>query len=73
MPEVKLVWAEGGVSMPRPETLEADRRTGAAVYYGEKGIIQHGSHGAVPELVPLNSNLKEPDQWIPRTSDNYAD
>jgi predicted dehydrogenase len=73
MPEVKLIWSDGGIRMERPKTLEPNRAAGAAVYYGEKGIIQHGTHGANPELVPLNPGFVEPTPWIPRTSDNYRD
>ena len=59
--------------MKRPGTLEPNRAAAAAVYYGEKGIIMHGTHGANPELVPQNPNFVEPTPWIPRTSDNYRD
>ena len=53
--------------------MEQGRRIGAAVYYGDKGIIQHGTHGAMPELVPADPDFVAPDPWLPRTANNYED
>jgi hypothetical protein len=33
----------------------------------------HGSHGAMPELVPANTAFKQPAPWIERTANNYED
>ena len=44
-----------------------------ATYYGEKGIITHGSHGAIPELIPADPNFKGPDAWLPRTGNIFED
>lgn len=33
----------------------------------------HGSHGAMPELVPANAGFKGPDPWIQRTGNNFED
>ncbi len=46
---------------PRPVELEPGHPLGAATYYGDKGILIHGSHGAMPELVPADSNFAGPD------------
>jgi predicted dehydrogenase len=73
MPAVKVTWNDGGLQPPRPETLEQGRPIGAATYIGDKGIIMHGSHGAMPELVPANTSFKGPDPWIPRTGNNFED
>ncbi|MGQ9591159.1 MAG: Gfo/Idh/MocA family protein [Planctomycetota bacterium] len=75
---VKLVWFDGIERPPRPEALEEGRAmpgTGAYVY-GDKGIIQHGSHGAADcRLVP-EARMKEykgPERKIPRSGDHHRD
>jgi len=73
MPSVKVTWSDGGLLPPRPAALEQGRPIGAATYIGDKGIIMHESHGAMPELVPANPGFKGPDPWIPRTGNIYED
>lgn len=73
MPAVKVTWVDGGLRPPRPEKLEAGRAMRDATYYGEKGIICHGSHGANPELIPADPNFKGPDPTIPRTGNIFED
>ncbi len=73
MPPVKVLWCDGGLRPPRPKELEAGRRIADAVYYGEKGIMMHGSHGAMPELVPADADFKGPDPWMPRTGNIFED
>ena len=58
---------------PRPVELEPRRPLGAASYYGDKGILMHGSHGAMTELVPADTNFAGPDLWLPPTANNYVD
>ena len=58
---------------PRPVELEPGRPLGDASYYGDKGILIHGSHGAMPELVPTDTNFAGPDLWLPPTANNYVD
>jgi predicted dehydrogenase len=73
MPAVKVTWCDGGLRPPRPEALEAGRAMKDATYYGEKGIITHASHGALPELIPADQGFKGPDPWIPRTGNIFED
>jgi len=73
MPAVKVTWTDGGLRPPRPGALEAGRAMKDATYYGEKGIITHGSHGAMPELIPDDKNFKGPDAWLPRTGNIFED
>lgn len=73
MPAVKVCWCDGGLRPPRPEALEAGRAMKDATYYGEKGILTHGSHGAMPELIPGDPNFKGPDAWLPRTGNIFED
>ncbi len=73
LPPVKVTWYDGRLKPPRPSELEDGRRIGAAVYYGDKGIMMHGTHGAMPELVPADAGFVGPDPWLPRTANNYED
>jgi predicted dehydrogenase len=73
MPPVKVTWCDGGLRPPRPEGLEAGRPMKDATYIGDKGIITHGSHGAMPELIPGDPNFKGPDPWLPRTGNIFED
>ncbi|NLJ42773.1 MAG: Gfo/Idh/MocA family oxidoreductase [Bacteroidales bacterium] len=73
MPPVRVTWCDGGLRPPRPEQLEAGRAMKDATYYGDKGIITHASHGAMPELIPANADFKGPDPWLPRTGNIFED
>ena len=73
MPPVTVTWCDGGLRPPRPEALEPGRAIRDATYYGDKGIIMHASHGAVPELVPADPGFKGVEPWLPRTGDIYED
>ena len=73
MPPVKVTWCDGGLRPPRPDALEANRAMRDATYYGDKGIIAHGSHGAMPELIPAVKDFKGPDPWLPRTGNIFED
>jgi len=73
MPPVKVTWCDGGLRPARPEALEPGRAIRDATYYGDKGIIMHASHGAVPELVPADPDFKGVEPWLPRTADIYED
>lgn len=76
---VKLVWYDGGRSIPRPADLEGNRgvpRTGAIII-GSTGAIMHGSHGADGcRLIPETKMqaYKRPEQTIPRVkAGHYKD
>ena len=73
LPPVKVTWCDGGLRPPRPDELEAGHPMRDATYYGDKGIIDHGSHGAMPELIPADRDFKGPDPWIPRTGNIFED
>lgn len=73
MPAVKVTWCDGGLRPPRPEALESGRAMKDVTYYGEKGIITHASHGAMPEFIPADTNFKGPDASIPRTGNIFED
>jgi predicted dehydrogenase len=73
MPPVKVTWSDGGIKPFRPAELEADRQLREALYIGTKGMIMHGTHGAMPELIPENPDFKAPEPWLPRPSSVYVD
>ncbi len=73
LPPVKVTWCDGGLRPPRPDALEPGRRMRDATYIGDKGIMTHGSHGAMPELIPADQDFKGPDPWLPRTGNIFED
>jgi predicted dehydrogenase len=76
MPPVKLTWTDGGLRSPLPIEFEPGRTLstmGNTIYYGDKGIMMHASHGAAPELIPANKDFKGPDPWLPRTGNIKED
>jgi len=60
MPPVKLIWTDGEFKKKRPKELEPNRRLDAsgAVFYGDKGVIKHGSHGAGGMRIIPEAKLK---------------
>jgi len=73
MPPVKVTWSDGGIKPFRPAELEADRELREALYIGTKGMIMHGTHGAMPELIPENPDFAAPEKWLPRPKNVYVD
>ena len=73
LPPVKVTWCDGGLRPPRPDQLEPKRAMKDATYYGDKGIMTHGSHGAMPELIPADPGFKGPDAWLTRTGNIFED
>ena len=64
MPPCTLTWFDGRLKPPIPEGLPAnhDFGTNGALFVGEKGFIQHGSHGAggvhlLPEAFAKDAEL----------------
>ncbi|MGW8317386.1 MAG: Gfo/Idh/MocA family protein [Bacteroidales bacterium] len=73
MPPVTVTWSDGGIKPTRPAALEADRQLREALYIGDKGMLMHGTHGASPELIPMDPGFVEPEKWLPRPSSVYVD
>ncbi|MEZ5069622.1 MAG: Gfo/Idh/MocA family oxidoreductase, partial [Bacteroidales bacterium] len=72
-PPVKVTWSDGGIKPFRPKELEANRQLRECLYVGTKGMIQHGTHGASPELIPENPDFKEPAKTLARPKSVYVD
>jgi predicted dehydrogenase len=73
MPPVKVTWSDGGIKPFRPAELEADRRLREALYIGDKGMLMHGTHGAMPELIPEDPGFTAPEKWLKRPNSVYVD
>jgi len=72
-PPVKVTWSDGGIKPFRPAELETDRQLREALYIGDKGMLMHGTHGAMPELIPENPGYVAPEKWLKRPSSVYVD
>jgi len=79
-PPVRVVWYDGGLMPERPEELEPGRRMGdtygGALYFGDKGIIMTGSHGAngvriIPET--KMRDYRQPAESIPRSVGHHLE
>jgi predicted dehydrogenase len=73
MPPVKVTWCDGGLRPERPAQLEPGRAVADATYIGDKGVIMHGSHGAMPQMVPNDPGFKAPSPWLERTGNIFED
>jgi predicted dehydrogenase len=73
MPPVKVTWNDGGIRPFRPGELEPDRRLREALYIGDRGMIMHGTHGAMPELIPEDPGFAAPEKWLERPANIYVD
>jgi predicted dehydrogenase len=73
MPAVKVTWTDGGIKPFRPAELEADRSLREALYIGDNGMLMHGTHGAMPELIPEDPGFVAPEKWLNRPSSVYVD
>ncbi len=78
---VRVVWHDGNNVIPRPEGFPADENppgTGA-ILIGDRGMIQHGSHGAggcrlLPDqLMDQYSGKNAPAEQIPRVKNHAWD
>ncbi|MDR1356167.1 MAG: Gfo/Idh/MocA family oxidoreductase [Tannerellaceae bacterium] len=73
MPPVKVTWSDGGIKPLRPDGLESGRSLRECLYIGDKGMIMHGTHGALPELVPNDPGFTPPAATLPRPKSIYVD
>ncbi len=73
---ITMYWYSGDLRIPRPDGSDRDAPKTGAVIIGDKGIIQHGSHGGggvrlVPES--KNKDYKRPARTIPRVRNHHVD
>ncbi len=78
MPEVKVIWYDGGLMPPRPEELEDGEmmgdENGGIIFIGTKGKIMTGCYGMNPTLLPKTSMqyFKEPDPILRRVPGGHG-
>ena len=55
-PAVDMTWYEGGLMPPTPADMPAGKRLpdNGVLYVGSKGKMFHGSHGGMPEVLPVS-------------------
>ncbi|MCY4778767.1 Gfo/Idh/MocA family oxidoreductase [Sphingobacterium sp. UT-1RO-CII-1] len=79
MPEVKVVWYDGGLLPPRPAELEdgdmMGDTNGGIIFIGTKGKIMTGCYGMEATLLPKHKmkDFKKPTPWIPRVKGGNGD
>lgn len=79
MPEVKVVWYDGGLLPERPEELQPGQMmgdpNGGILFIGTKGKIMTGCYGMNPTLLPVQEmeHFQEPTPWIPRVAGGNGD
>jgi predicted dehydrogenase len=67
-PAVTLTWVDGGLMPGRPDLLPDDvplNPEGGVIYFGEKGILIHGTYGSRPQIYP--QSLMEVAAKVPKT------
>ena len=66
-PAVTMTWYDGGLMPPTPAEMAPRRRLpdNGALYVGSKGKLYHGSHGGIPEVLPVS--LREAAAQVPKT------
>ena len=67
LPPVKMTWYEGGLLPPSPTELPPGERLpdNGVLYVGSRGKMYHGSHGAMPQVLPVG--LRDAAAAVPRT------
>jgi len=70
LPEVKVVWYDGGLLPPRPAELPDGERLGSNLYIGTKGKLMCDTYGSNIKLLPLDKNTVEPDESLERIPDH---
>ena len=72
LPEMKLVWSDGGIMPSRPEELPAGIKMGdfggMNLFIGTKGKIISGYYGNEYKVLPFDLDYKEPGKMIERIS-----
>ncbi len=79
MPEVKVLWYDGGLLPDRPEELNDGEMmgdsNGGIILIGTKGKIMTGCYGMNPTLLPTSrmADFTAPDPTIPRVKGGNGD
>jgi len=67
LPPARMTWYDGGLMPATPAEMPAGQRLpdNGVLYVGSKGIMYHGSHGGMPQLLP--TSLNEAAKAVPKT------
>jgi predicted dehydrogenase len=76
-PAVRMTWYDGGLMPPAPAAMPAGQRLpdNGVLYVGSKGVMYHGSHGGMPQLLPagLHEEAKKVPKTMPRSPGHYEE
>jgi len=74
LPELKLVWSDGGIMPSRPEELPAGVTMGSYggmnLFVGTKGKIISGNYGGGYKVLPYGLDYKEPGKMAERVAES---
>ena len=70
MPEVKVIWFDGGMLPPRPEELPDGDPLGSNIFIGTKGKIMCNTYGSKMKVLPLGKSYNEPAESLKRIPDH---
>ena len=77
LPAVKMTWFEGGLMPPTPAEMPAGQKLpdNGVLYIGSKGKMYHGSHGGMPQLLPvtLHEQAKSVAKTMERSPGHYEE
>jgi predicted dehydrogenase len=73
-----LKWFSGSQKAPRPKELEEGRgmHGNGVVYYGDKYVMRHGSHGGAPRILPesaMETFERPPETMEPSNGGHYGE
>jgi predicted dehydrogenase len=76
-PAVRMTWYDGGLMPPAPAAMPSGQRLpdNGVLYVGSKGVMYHGSHGGMPQLLPagLHEEAKKVAKTMPRSPGHYEE
>jgi len=76
-PAVRMTWYDGGLMPAAPAGLPANQRLpdNGVLYVGSKGVMYHGSHGGMPQLLPreLHEEAKKVPKTMERSPGHYEE
>jgi predicted dehydrogenase len=76
-PAVRMTWYDGGLMPAAPAGMPAGQRLpdNGVLYVGSKGVMYHGSHGGMPQLLPreLHEEAKKVEKTMKRSPGHYQE
>jgi predicted dehydrogenase len=74
---VRMTWYDGGLMPAAPAGMPAGQRLpdNGVLYVGSKGVMYHGSHGGMPQLLPreLHEDAKKVEKTMKRSPGHYQE